>query len=171
MGEGRVLRLLFCLDFCPIVESRKSIFLSTAFKAPPSCSDSKAPGLNPASPLGRKVRGVGEYTDSGAGEVFTYPLTIENQIWIVEGCLQCSGTCETSWLVLGAHEGGPQWLWNHPGVIKKPSSLGRKLRDQPSLEVSLAVNQNKILCRGMLRAPGSCLKAPWAFPVDSSQDA
>lgn len=35
-------------------------------------------------------------------------------------------------------------VWDHPGIIKKPS-LGRKLRDQPSLEVSQAVNKTKIL--------------------------
>lgn len=37
----------------------------------------------------------------------------------------------------------PQWWCNHPGTPKKPCSLGEKLWDEPSLEVSLAVNKIK----------------------------
>lgn len=35
------------------------------------------------------------------------------------------------------------WLWSHSGY--KETSLGRKLRDQPPLAVSLAVNKTEIL--------------------------
>lgn len=78
-----------------------------------------------------------------------------------------SHACETSWRVSGTHEGGPRVV-EPPGDQKETSSLGRKLWDQSSLEVSLAVNKNKILCRGTLRASGSCLKVPRTFPVDST---